>query len=148
MPGIRRGRLLMVPVNLCRCIDPMYLARSGPHFELSLSMEMFSTMLSLIRSAGAVFALRQLGRSFSMMAETRRLVASGTYRFARHPISPTRSRSSECSDSLLFCGPPLCLSQTSPFNCGGCITRNWCWPPTSPNTPPTGENRACHPRHY
>jgi protein-S-isoprenylcysteine O-methyltransferase Ste14 len=34
----------------------------------------------------AVVVLLQLGRSFSMMAEARRLVTSGPYRFVRHPL--------------------------------------------------------------
>jgi protein-S-isoprenylcysteine O-methyltransferase Ste14 len=101
----------MVPVNLCRCTDPIYPREIGAAFELSLSTEMCPTMLSLIGSAGAVVALGQLGRSFSMMAEARRLVTSGTYRFARHPISPSRSRSSECSYSLLAF---LCTARVIP----------------------------------
>jgi protein-S-isoprenylcysteine O-methyltransferase Ste14 len=55
----------------------------GAAFELSLSTEIFSTMLILIGSAGAVLALLELGRSFSMMTEAHRLVPSGPYRFVR-----------------------------------------------------------------
>jgi protein-S-isoprenylcysteine O-methyltransferase Ste14 len=54
--------------------------------ELSLSSEMISTVLTLIGSAGAIVALGQLGRSFSVMAETRQLVTSGPYRLVRHPL--------------------------------------------------------------
>jgi len=54
--------------------------------ELSVSMEMTSTVLILIGTLGAVVALAQLGRSFSIMAETRKLVTSGPYRFVRHPL--------------------------------------------------------------
>jgi protein-S-isoprenylcysteine O-methyltransferase Ste14 len=57
-----------------------------PRRELSISMEMTATFLVLIGNAGAIFALRQLGRSFSVMAETRQLVTSGPYRFVRHPL--------------------------------------------------------------
>jgi protein-S-isoprenylcysteine O-methyltransferase Ste14 len=57
-----------------------------PRRELSLSLEMVSTALILIGTVGAVVALSQLGRSFSLMAETRRLVTSGPYRFVRHPL--------------------------------------------------------------
>jgi len=57
-----------------------------PRRELSLSLELVSTALILIGTVGAVVALSQLGRSFSLMAETRRLVTSGPYRFVRHPL--------------------------------------------------------------
>ena len=57
-----------------------------PRRELSVSMEMTSTVLILTGTLGAVVALAQLGRSFSVMAETRKLVTSGPYRFVRHPL--------------------------------------------------------------
>ncbi len=57
-----------------------------PRHELSLSLEMVSILLVLIGSVGAIVALSQLGRSFSVMPETRRLVTSGPYRLVRHPL--------------------------------------------------------------
>jgi len=57
-----------------------------PRRDLSLPLEMISTALILIGTAGSVVALSQLGRSFSVMAETRQLVTSGPYRFVRHPL--------------------------------------------------------------
>jgi protein-S-isoprenylcysteine O-methyltransferase Ste14 len=57
-----------------------------PRCELSLSLEMISTVSILIGTVGAIVALSQLGRSFSLMAETRRLVTSGPYRYVRHPL--------------------------------------------------------------
>ena len=57
-----------------------------PRRELSVTAEMVSTLLVLLGSAAAVIALVRLGRSFSMMAEARRLVTSGPYRFVRHPL--------------------------------------------------------------
>jgi protein-S-isoprenylcysteine O-methyltransferase Ste14 len=60
-----------------------------PRHELSLTLEMICTALILIGTVGAVFALARLGRSFSLMAETRQLVTSGPYRFVRHPLYVT-----------------------------------------------------------
>lgn len=57
-----------------------------PRRDLSLPLEMMSTALMLIGTVGAVVALSQLGRSFSIMAESRQLVTSGPYRFVRHPL--------------------------------------------------------------
>jgi protein-S-isoprenylcysteine O-methyltransferase Ste14 len=57
-----------------------------PRRELSLSLETISTSLTMIGSIAAIIALSQLGRSFSMMAETRQLVTAGPYRFVRHPL--------------------------------------------------------------
>jgi protein-S-isoprenylcysteine O-methyltransferase Ste14 len=64
----------------------MYSIVFFPRRELSLTLEMISTVLTFIGTAGAVVALGQLGRSFSVMAETRQLVTSGPYRLVRHPL--------------------------------------------------------------
>jgi protein-S-isoprenylcysteine O-methyltransferase Ste14 len=64
----------------------MYSIVFFPRRELSLTLEMISTALTFIGTAGAVVALGQLGRSFSVMAETRQLVTSGPYRLVRHPL--------------------------------------------------------------
>src|SRR4051794_3915708 len=57
-----------------------------PRHDLSLSAEVIATLLTIIGSIGSVIALSQLGRSFSVMAESRALVTSGPYRFVRHPL--------------------------------------------------------------
>jgi protein-S-isoprenylcysteine O-methyltransferase Ste14 len=64
----------------------MYSVALFPRRELALPLEMVSTLLILIGSVGAFIALAQLGRSFSIMAETRQLVTTGPYRFVRHPL--------------------------------------------------------------
>jgi protein-S-isoprenylcysteine O-methyltransferase Ste14 len=57
-----------------------------PRRELSPFAEIVSTLLILFGVASAAFVLSQLGRSFSLMAEARRLVTSGVYGFVRHPL--------------------------------------------------------------
>src|SRR4029077_12518409 len=57
-----------------------------PRSDLSLSGEIVSTLLTTIGSVGGVIALSQLGRSFSIMAESRQLVTTGPYRLVRHPL--------------------------------------------------------------
>lgn len=57
-----------------------------PQRELSLSLEIISTLLIIVGTIGAIVALSRLGRSFSVMAETRQLVTSGPYRLVRHPL--------------------------------------------------------------
>ncbi|MBV9375835.1 MAG: isoprenylcysteine carboxylmethyltransferase family protein [Alphaproteobacteria bacterium] len=84
------------PTGKARGLEPRISAFGGaflvyaipffPRRELSVTVEMVSTLLVLFGSAAAVYALMRLGRSFSMMAEARRLVTSGPYRFIRHPL--------------------------------------------------------------
>src|SRR3984893_13890317 len=84
------------PTGKARGIQPRIAAFVGaflvyviPFFplrELSVIAERVSSLLVLFGSAAAVITLMRLGRSFSMMAEARRLVTSGPYRFVRHPL--------------------------------------------------------------
>jgi protein-S-isoprenylcysteine O-methyltransferase Ste14 len=84
------------PSEKARGLEPRISALAGtfmtyvialfPRCELSLSLEMVSTMLILVGTIGAAVALARLGRSFSVMAETRQLVTSGPYRLVRHPL--------------------------------------------------------------
>ena len=87
-----RGR----PAGKARGIEPRISALIGtflitaivlfPRRELSPVAGIVSTLLILSGNALAVYVLMQLGRSFSVMAEARRLVTSGVYGFVRHPL--------------------------------------------------------------
>jgi protein-S-isoprenylcysteine O-methyltransferase Ste14 len=57
-----------------------------PRRELSVGGEIAATALILLGTTLAAYVLTQLGRSFSVMAETRRLVTTGVYRIVRHPL--------------------------------------------------------------
>jgi protein-S-isoprenylcysteine O-methyltransferase Ste14 len=89
---ILRGR----PSGKARGLEPRISALAGtlvvysfslfPRYELSPSAQIVSTLLILVGTVAAVYVLTQLGRSFSVMAEARRLVTSGVYRIVRHPL--------------------------------------------------------------
>jgi protein-S-isoprenylcysteine O-methyltransferase Ste14 len=84
------------PTGKARGLEPRISAFAGaflvyaipffPRRELSVTTEMVATLLVLFGSAAAIITLMRLGRSFSMMAEARRLVTSGPYRLVRHPL--------------------------------------------------------------
>jgi protein-S-isoprenylcysteine O-methyltransferase Ste14 len=85
-----------VPTARARGIEPRISALTGtflitavvlfPRRELSLSLSVVSTLLTLAGDGLAVVILVQLRRSFSIMPEARELVTSGLYRFVRHPL--------------------------------------------------------------
>ncbi len=52
----------------------------------STALLLVSATLAIIGHVGAVYCLHRLGRSFSVMAQARRLVTDGPYRVVRHPI--------------------------------------------------------------
>jgi protein-S-isoprenylcysteine O-methyltransferase Ste14 len=84
------------PAGKARGIEPRISALIGtflipavvlfPRRELLPVAGIVSTLLILTGNALAVYVLAQLGRSFSVMAEARRLVTSGVYGFVRHPL--------------------------------------------------------------
>jgi len=57
-----------------------------PRANLSLTETLVASAASLIGTALSTLALAHLGRSFSLMAEARRLVKTGPYRIVRHPL--------------------------------------------------------------
>ena len=86
----------MVPIKKAEGILPRVMAVTGtfclyvvtlcPRANLSVEDMFIATTVSLIGTALSIFALAHLGRSFSLMAEARRLVTSGPYRVVRHPL--------------------------------------------------------------
>jgi protein-S-isoprenylcysteine O-methyltransferase Ste14 len=54
--------------------------------EVGVTAHVISAFLTLLGSALVVIIITQLGRSFSIMAEARQLVATGFYRSIRHPL--------------------------------------------------------------
>jgi len=57
-----------------------------PVAPLGLAMQMLAAALIGIGSLGSFLVLWRLGKSFSIMPEARRLVTSGPYAHARHPL--------------------------------------------------------------
>ena len=57
-----------------------------PPHPMGLMLSFLSLTLILCGVAFAIFALLHLGRSFSLMAEARRLVTDGPYSSIRHPL--------------------------------------------------------------
>lgn len=57
-----------------------------PRQELSLTLNIVSTAVILAGNCLAIYVACWLGRSLSIMAEARRLVTGGPYRFVRHPL--------------------------------------------------------------
>jgi protein-S-isoprenylcysteine O-methyltransferase Ste14 len=57
-----------------------------PARELSVPLQVASTLLVLCGTVFALYAILQLGRSLSVMPEARRLVTNGPYSFVRHPL--------------------------------------------------------------
>jgi len=57
-----------------------------PRYEMGFAFSLLSLTLILGGTGFAVFSLLHLGRSFSVMAEARKLVTSGPYAYVRHPL--------------------------------------------------------------
>lgn len=57
-----------------------------PRDDLPLSLMFLADSLLLIGNLAAVYVLLWLGRSFSILPQSRRLVTVGPYRYVRHPL--------------------------------------------------------------
>lgn len=84
------------PVEKARSLMPRVMAITGtffialvtlfPRAQLSLTQSLIATTISIAGTFLSIIALAHLGRSFSLMAEARRLVTTGPYRIVRHPL--------------------------------------------------------------
>lgn len=57
-----------------------------PSSPVSPELRILATFLAVVGTAVSAFCLAWLGRSFSIMASSRRLVVEGPYRLVRHPL--------------------------------------------------------------
>jgi len=57
-----------------------------PAGHISPTLQMVSACISLAGSLSTIYAVRYLGKSFSIMPQARKLVIGGPYRFIRHPL--------------------------------------------------------------
>jgi protein-S-isoprenylcysteine O-methyltransferase Ste14 len=58
----------------------------NPRPDLPLAVQIAACLLVLIGNGFAVYILTHLGRSFSILPESRKLVTSGPYQLVRHPL--------------------------------------------------------------
>ncbi len=64
----------------------MFLLILFPAATPSLLQTLIGTSLVVLGTAFSIIAVGTLGRSFSIMAEARRLVTRGVYSIVRHPL--------------------------------------------------------------
>jgi protein-S-isoprenylcysteine O-methyltransferase Ste14 len=86
----------LTPIQKAKGIEPRVSALAGtflftvlaslPKAELGPVLSAVSTALIMIGSLLSFVVLRWLGKSFSILAEARRLVTEGPYRIVRHPL--------------------------------------------------------------
>ena len=64
----------------------LYFVTLFPRANLSVRQTLLAALISIVGTTLSIFTLAHLGRSFSLMAEARRLVTTGPYRVVRHPL--------------------------------------------------------------
>jgi protein-S-isoprenylcysteine O-methyltransferase Ste14 len=75
-----------------------------PVAQLSMAGQTLAALLIGVGSLGSLLVLWRLGKSFSIMPEARKLVTSGPYAFARHPLY-TVEMITICGTALQFQAP-------------------------------------------
>ena len=86
----------LAPIGKAKGLEPRISALLGtflltglallPKANLGPVLSSISTILILVGASLSFLVLRWLGKSFSIMAEARRLVVAGPYRIVRHPL--------------------------------------------------------------
>lgn len=76
-----RARCLAVCVTFLPFIMPLW-----PPAPRSAAIELLASGVLLVGLGGTVWALRHLSTNFSIIPQARSLVASGPYRWVRHPL--------------------------------------------------------------
>jgi protein-S-isoprenylcysteine O-methyltransferase Ste14 len=84
------------PIEKARGIVPRVTAIAGtffislvtffPRANLTMVQTVIASLICLLGTALSIFVLTHLGRSYSLMAEARRLVTTGPYGIIRHPL--------------------------------------------------------------
>ncbi len=84
------------PIDKAKGILPRVMAIAGtffvalvtffPRANLTVTQTVIAGLLSLVGTGISVIVLAHLGRSFSIMAEARKLVTTGPYQIVRHPL--------------------------------------------------------------
>lgn len=84
------------PLEKARGIAPRVMAITGtffvsvvtffPRANLSTAQTVIASSICLLGTGMSIIVLAHLGRSYSLMAEARRLVTRGPYRIVRHPL--------------------------------------------------------------
>jgi len=84
------------PIQKARGIAPRVTAIAGtffmslvtffPRANLTMVQTVIASSICLVGTAMSIFVLTHLGRSYSLMAEARRLVTTGPYGIIRHPL--------------------------------------------------------------
>jgi len=87
------------PIEKARGIVPRVTAIAGtffmslvtffPRTNLTMVQTMIASSICLVGTGLSIFVLTHLGRSYSLMAEARRLVTTGPYGIIRHPLYVT-----------------------------------------------------------